>query len=169
MAAIAVCPGSYDPPTFGHLDVIGKACALFDDVRAVVVHNPDKQPMFEADRRAELLREALAERSGFERVRVDTLTDGLLVDYCRRVGARALVKGVRNDTDVAYEMPMAIVNRDLGGVETVLVLPDPRLAHVSSSLVRQVAELGGDVSGYVPANVAKALKELAELFRGGGR
>lgn len=157
MIRVAVCPGSYDPPTFGHLDIIGKAAALFDEVHVVVVHNPAKTAMFGPEERVALLRDSLASRPETAGVLVDMLTEGLLVDYCTKVGAVALVKGIRSNTDVAYELPMALVNRDLSGVETVFVLPDPRRAHVSSSLVRQVAVLGGDVSGYVPANVVAAL------------
>lgn len=157
MTRLAVCPGSYDPPTLGHLDVIAKAALLFDEVRVVVVRNPAKSPMLGLDERADLVRASLAASVPTPRATVDVLADGLLVDYCSSVGAIALVKGVRSTTDVAYETPMAIVNRDLGGVETVFVLPDPGHAHVSSSLVRQVAALGGDVSAYVPAPVAAAL------------
>lgn len=157
MTRVAVCPGSYDPPTFGHLDVITKAAKLFEEVHAVVVHNPAKNPLFGAEERATLLRDALSQTPGTERVVVDVLVNGLLVDYCASVHAVALVKGVRTNTDVGYETPMAIVNRDLGGVETVFVLPAPQHTHVSSSLVRQVASLGGDVSKYVPPNVVQAL------------
>ncbi len=161
MSRVAVCPGSYDPPTFGHLDVIAKAALLFDEVWAVVVHNPAKLTLFDAQERATLLRDALALVPETRDVHVDVLSEGLLVDYCARVGAVALVKGVRTNTDVGYETPMAIVNRDLGGVETVFVLPAPQHTHVSSSLVRQVAALGGDVSGYVPENVVKALANVS--------
>ena len=138
---IAVCPGSFDPPTWGHLDVITKAAGLFDHVFAVVVHNPEKTPMFPVERRVGMLSTAISE-AGLSNVEVGELSGGLLVDYCARVG---------------YEIPMALVNRDLGGVETIFVLPDPVHAHVSSSLVRQVAALGGDASAYVPPAVARVL------------
>ncbi len=153
---IAVCPGSFDPPTWGHLDVITKAAGLFDHVFAVVVHNPEKTPMFPVERRVGMLSAAISE-AGLSNVEVGELSGGLLVDYCARVGAAALVKGVRSNLDVGYEIPMALVNRDLGGVETVFVLPNPVHAHVSSSLVRQVAALGGDASAYVPPAVARVL------------
>ena len=103
------------------------------------------------------LLESLVETGVSDNVRVGEWTSGLLVDYCRQVGAKVLVKGVRSGEDVAYETPMAIMNRSLAGVETVFLLPDPAHAHVSSSLVRQVASLGGDVSPYVPAAVAAYL------------
>lgn len=161
MPRIVVCPGSYDPPTYGHLDVITKAALLFDEVWAVVVHNPAKHTLFTVEERAALLRDALAAVPETAAVHVDVLSDGLLVDFCAKVGAVALAKGVRTNTDVGYEMPMAIVNRDLGGVETIFVLPAPQRTHVSSSLVRQVAALGGDVSSYVPENVVRALASVS--------
>jgi pantetheine-phosphate adenylyltransferase len=106
----------------------------------------------------ELLRDAIAEAGLPDNIRVESWSVGLLVDYCTDVGASVLVKGIRSQVDVAYETPMAIVNRNLAGVETVFLLPDPAHAHVSSSLVRQVASLGGDVSPYVPRVVADLLQ-----------
>jgi pantetheine-phosphate adenylyltransferase len=157
MAQIAVVPGSFDPVTVGHLDVITRAATVFEAVHVLVVHNPDKATsMFDAAERVRLIRAALADL-GLERVQVDSWSDGLLVDYCRRIGAGVIVKGVRSGADVEYETPMAVVNRDLSGVETVFVVPEPGHAHVSSSLVRQVAALGGDVTPYVPRVVAEAL------------
>lgn len=160
MAQIAVVPGSFDPVTLGHLDVIGRAARLFDEVHVLVVHNPDKQPaMFAATDRVRLIEESLAEVGVPDGVRVGEWTTGLLVDYCRQVGAGVLVKGVRSGDDVAYETPMAIMNRHLADVETVFLLPDASRAHVSSSLIRQVATLGGDVTPYVTRTVADALTE----------
>jgi pantetheine-phosphate adenylyltransferase len=158
MTRIAVVPGSFDPVTLGHLDVIARAALLFDEVHVLVVHNPDKKPaMFEAVERTRLITESLAEVGAPDNIRVGEWTAGLLVDYCREVGATVLVKGVRSGEDVAYETPMAIMNRHLADVETVFLLPDPARSHVSSSLIRQVSTLGGDVSPYVPAAVAAAL------------
>ncbi|WP_159572573.1 pantetheine-phosphate adenylyltransferase [Curtobacterium sp. 18060] len=158
MAQIAVVPGSFDPVTLGHLDVIGRAAGLFDEVHVLVVHNPDKKPaMFEAVDRVRLIEESLAEVGTPGTVRVGEWTSGLLVDYCRQVGAKVLVKGVRSGEDVAYETPMAIMNRHLADVETVFLLPDASRSHVSSSLIRQVSTLGGDVTPYVPKAVAVAL------------
>lgn len=158
MAQIAVVPGSFDPVTLGHLDVIGRAAGLFDEVHVLVVHNPDKKPaMFEAVDRVRLIEESLAEVGTPGTVRVGEWTSGLLVDYCRQVGAKVLVKGVRSGEDVAYETPMAIMNRHLADVETVFLLPDASRSHVSSSLIRQVSSLGGDVTPYVPKAVATAL------------
>lgn len=155
---IAVCPGSFDPVTYGHIHVIVKAARLFDEVHVAVVHNPDKHTLFTLDERVELLRESLAiQLSETSNVVVDKVGGGLLVDYCRWVGASAIVKGLRTSSDVDYELPMAYVNSDLGDVETVFLLPPAGLAHVSSSLVRQVASLGGDASPYVPEPVARRL------------
>jgi pantetheine-phosphate adenylyltransferase len=158
MAQIAVVPGSFDPVTLGHLDVIARAAELFDEVHVLVVHNPDKKPaMFEASVRTRLIEDSVTELGLAGDIRVGEWTAGLLVDYCRQVGAKVLVKGVRSGEDVSYETPMAIMNRHLANVETVFLLPDAARAHVSSSLIRQVSSLGGDVTPYVPTVVAEAL------------
>ena len=130
---------------------------LFDEVHVVVVHNPSKSALLPVTRRVELIEQSLAEAGISERVTVTSWSVGLLVDYCQQVGANAIVKGIRTEVDVTYETPMAIVNRDLAAIETVFVLPNPANSHVSSSLVRQVAALGGDVSPYVPAAVSRFL------------
>ncbi len=155
---IAVVPGSFDPPTLGHLDVIRRAAALYDQVHVLVVHNPGKEAMLPIAQRLALLEQSVAEGDidGGEIV-VASWSMGLLVDYATDVGAGVLVKGIRSQVDVAYETPMAIVNRHLAHVETVFLLPDPAHALVSSSLVRQVAALGGDVSPFVPSAVARFL------------
>jgi pantetheine-phosphate adenylyltransferase len=141
-----VCPGSFDPVTAGHLDVIRRAGVLFDEVVVAVLTNPAKAATFTLDERLEMLRESLADPG----VRVESVTDRLLVDYCRSVGAVAVVKGLRSGTDFAYELPMALMNRHLSGLETVFLPGDPRLEHVSSSLVKEVVAHGGDVTGLVP-------------------
>lgn len=151
---LCVCPGSYDPVTLGHLDVIDRAATMFDEVVVAVLHNPDKQGTFAVAERVELLRQVL---DGRERVRVVEYGGRLLVDVCRELGAGHVVKGLRGGADFDYELPMALMNRHLTGVETVFVAADPRLAHVSSSLVRQVSAYGGDVSGLVPDVVRDAL------------
>jgi pantetheine-phosphate adenylyltransferase len=154
---IAVVPGSFDPVTLGHLDVIGRTAKLFDRVFVVVTHNPGKSALLAVDDRVRLLQESMAD-AGIAGVQVDSWSEGLLVDYCRRVGAEAIVKGLRSATDAAYETPMALVNRDLAGVETLFLVAQPATSHVSSSLVRQVASLRGDVSPYVPRAVVAALQ-----------
>ncbi|UOQ88835.1 pantetheine-phosphate adenylyltransferase [Agromyces endophyticus] len=158
MQRIAVVPGSFDPVTRGHLDVIARAAGLYDELHVVVVHNPDKSALLPIAQRVALIERSI-EDAGIEgRIVVASWSMGLLVDYCTDVGATVLVKGIRSQVDVAYETPMAIVNRHLAGVETVFLLPDPANAHVSSSLVRQVASLGGDVAPYVPTVVADYLE-----------
>ena len=121
------------------------------------MHNPAKAGMFSRDERVDLLRQVLAEDPRTTGVRVDVVPDGLLVDYCRRVGARAVVKGLRSGTDLAYERPMALMNRHLTGLETVFLPGEPRFEHVSSSLVKEVARHGGDITGLVPAAVLTAM------------
>lgn len=159
MHRIAVVPGSFDPITLGHLDVIDRAAGLFDELHVLVVHNPDKTALLPVAQRVSLIEKSIADAGLKGDIRVTSWSVGLLVDYCTDVGATVLVKGVRSQVDVAYETPMAIVNRNLAGVETVFLLPDPAHAHVSSSLVRQVAGLGGDVSPYVPKAVAEYLQK----------
>lgn len=154
---IAVVPGSFDPPTLGHLDVIRRAASLYDRIHVVVVHNPGKQALLPLAQRLSLLEQAIAEGDVVGDVVVASWSMGLLVDYASDVGAGVLVKGIRSQLDVAYETPMAIVNRHLAQIETVFLLPDPSHALVSSSLVRQVAGLGGDVSPFVPPVVARFL------------
>jgi pantetheine-phosphate adenylyltransferase len=159
MSVIAVYPGSFDPVTRGHLDIAARAASLFSELHVVVVHNPSKSPRFSSEQRVELIRASLAEMDlpKGANVTVDTLDGGLLVDYCRMIGAKALVKGVRTNVDLDYELPMAQVNRDLAGVETVFIPADPIHGHISSSLVKQVADLAGSVEKYVTAPVAQAL------------
>lgn len=161
MNRIAVVPGSFDPVTLGHLDVIERAAGLFDELHVLVVHNPDKSALLPIAQRVSLIEQAVAAAKVPGKILVTSWSVGLLVDYCTDVGASVLVKGIRSQVDVAYETPMAIVNRNLAGVETVFMLPDPAHAHVSSSLVRQVASLGGDVAPYVPPVVAQYLQGQA--------
>lgn len=158
-----VCPGSFDPVTSGHLDVIARAAALFDEVVIAVLTNPAKAGLFTLDERLEMLTESVA---GQDRVRVEAVRGGLLVDYCRSIGAVAVVKGLRSGTDFAYELPMALMNRHLTGLETVFLPGEPRFEHVSSSLVKEVAGHGGDVRGLVPDAVLDRL--LARLGRAPG-
>jgi pantetheine-phosphate adenylyltransferase len=154
--AIGVYPGSFDPITFGHIDIATRAAKLFETVHVLVVHNPAKSPKLSLEKRVELVSGALANQPG--NFVVSSLASGLLVDYCKEVKAAALVKGIRTNVDLDYELPMAQVNRDLSGIETVFIPADPAHGFISSSLVKQVADLGGDISKYVPALVEKALK-----------
>jgi pantetheine-phosphate adenylyltransferase len=157
MSTVAVVPGSFDPVTLGHLDVIQRAAGLFDEVHVVVVHNPSKSALLPIAQRVTLLEQAIAQAGIAGNIVITSWSVGLLVDYCTDVGAKVLVKGIRSQMDITYETPMAIVNRNLAGIDTIFLLPDPANAHVSSSLVRQVASLGGDVTPYVPPAVAEYL------------
>ncbi|GAA4345239.1 pantetheine-phosphate adenylyltransferase [Angustibacter luteus] len=157
-----VVPGSYDPVTNGHLDVVARAAALFDEVVVAVLHNPDKGGAFEVEHRLELLRASLGDAPG---VSVQAFGGRLLVDVCRDLGAAHVVKGLRSGADLEYERPMALMNRHLSGLETVFVMADPRWQHVSSTLVRQVSAYGGDVSGLVPDVVRDALVARREAQR----
>ena len=160
MAKLAVYPGSFDPITLGHVDIIARSAKLFDQLHVLVVHNPDKTPRFDSGQRIDLIRESLAEAGvAADNITITELSSGLLVDYIRKVDARVLIKGFRNNVDLDYELPMAKVNRDLSGIETIFISADPQYGLVASSLVRQVSALGGPVENYVSKAVAKALRE----------
>jgi pantetheine-phosphate adenylyltransferase len=150
-----VCPGSYDPVTNGHLDVVTRASRLFDEVVVAILHNPSKRGTFAVEERTALLEQALGH---LPNVRIDAWADTLVVDVCREVGAAAMVKGLRGGTDFAYELPMAHMNHQLTGVETLFIAADPTLQHVSSSLIKEVVRYGGDVTGMVPDPVLAALR-----------
>jgi pantetheine-phosphate adenylyltransferase len=157
---LAVCPGSFDPVTSGHVDVVRRAAGLFDEVVVAVLGNPTKAGLFTLEERVELIEASVV---GLDTVRVEAVPGGLLVDYCRSIGAGAVVKGLRSGNDFAYELPMALMNRHLTGLETVFLPGDPAFGHVSSSLVKEVAGHGGDVAGLVPDAVLPRL--LARLRR----
>ncbi len=151
----AVFPGTFDPVTLGHVDLVRRAAALVDELIVAPAAHHDKQHVFTLDERVALLREAVAD---LPHVRVEPLA-GLLVDGAARLGAALIVRGIRNATDLEYERQMAHTNRTLApGIETLLLLSSPEHAHVSSTLVRQIARLGGDVRPFVPAHVAAALR-----------
>ena len=154
---LAVCPGSFDPVTLGHLDVIGRAAALVDEVVVAVGANASKRSWFATAERVAMLEEACA---GWPNVRV-AVFHGLLVDFCRAQGATAIVKGLRSAADFDYELPMAQMNSHLTGVDTVFVATAPAWAFVSSSLVREVAGLGGDVSAFLTPVVADHVRRRA--------
>jgi len=155
---VAVYPGTFDPITYGHLDIIERGKRLFDRVVVAILENAEKQPLFTIEERVELIREATA---GSPNVTVDTFS-GLLVDYVRRSGAHVIVRGLRALSDFEYEFQMALMNRRLdSSVETVFMMPAEAYSYVSSRLVKEVAFLGGDVSGLVPPTVAKAVAARA--------
>lgn len=172
---IAVCPGSYDPVTAGHLDVIQRCTHLFDEVHVLVAVNAAKTPLFSESERVQIIREAVSnlpyvhnahnthdEHHQFGKIIVAS-TEGLITDYCTRVGATVIVKGLRQNGDYEAELGMALVNRKLAGIETLFLPADPILEHVSSSVVKDVARHGGNVTGMVPDNVIPLLqKRFAE-------
>jgi len=158
MTRRCLCPGSFDPVTRGHLDVVERAAALFDEVVVAVLHNPAKRGVFDIETRIDLIERSIVPAlAASGRVSVREFGARLVVDVCREVDASAIVKGVRGSADYSYEVPMALMNAHLSGVETVFLAADPRWGHVSSSLVREVAAHGADVSELVPEPVRAAL------------
>lgn len=154
MSVTAVVPGSFDPITLGHLDVVRRVAAHLDRVVVAVLENPRKQGLFTVDERLEIIRAEVADLANVE---VDRFA-GLLVDYCTSRGIGLIVKGVRAASDVDYEMPMAHMNRQMAGVETLFIPASPEHAHVSSSLVKEIASWGGPLDGSVSAAVEAALR-----------
>ncbi|HEX5596213.1 MAG TPA: pantetheine-phosphate adenylyltransferase [Micromonosporaceae bacterium] len=151
----AVCPGSFDPVTKGHLDIIGRTSRLFDEVVVAVLVNQSKQGLFSVDERIEMLREVCAV---YGNVRVESFR-GLLVDFCRSQEAEVVVKGLRAVSDFDYELQMAQMNIGLAGVETLFMPTNPLYSFLSSSLVKEVAKWGGDVSAHVPEPVRRRMLE----------
>ena len=161
----AVCPGSFDPVTNGHIDIVSRASALFDEVVVAVGVNKSKSRLFSAEERIDMLREACA---GFDNVSVEGFT-GLLTDFCQERDIHAIVKGLRAVSDFDYELQMAQMNASLAEVETVFVPTSPEYSFLASSLVKEVATFGGDVSRLVPAFVHERLvARLAERQASGG-
>jgi pantetheine-phosphate adenylyltransferase len=158
MQVTAIYPGTFDPITNGHLDIIERGARLFDRLIVALLRNTEKEPLLPLAERQEIVRAVVAR---FPSVTVETF-DGLLVDYCRARGARAIVRGLRALSDFEYEFQMALMNRRLEpGVETVFMMPSEAWSYVSSRLVKEVARLGGDVSGLVPKEALPCLKTLA--------
>ena len=149
----AVCPGSFDPVTNGHLDIVSRASDLFDEVTVAVLFNKGKEGLFSVDERLEMLRVVAQDYSNVE---VDAF-HGLLVDFCTSHGISTIVKGLRAVSDFDYELQMAQMNRSLAGVETVFVPTSPEYSFLASSLVKEVAAYGGDVSGLIPGHVLERL------------
>ncbi|MBU6279178.1 MAG: pantetheine-phosphate adenylyltransferase [Actinomycetales bacterium] len=161
----AVCPGSFDPVTNGHLDVFARAAAMADEVVVAVLVNKKKASLFTVAERIEILNEVVAP---FGNVRVDSF-DGLLVDYCNEHGIKAIVKGLRAISDFDYELQMAQMNYRLAEVETLFITTNPLYSYLSSSLVKEVATFGGDVRGLVPQQALERLDEkLGRTTSGGG-
>ena len=151
----AVCPGSFDPMTLGHLDIFNRSAALFDEVTILVTGNPNKQTgLFSIDERVDLITQVIDQPN----IHVDTWA-GLLVDYTTENNIDAIVKGLRSSLDYEYELPMAQMNKRLSGIDTVLLLTDEKYGYISSSLCKEVAKYGGDISGFFPGPVGQAVLE----------
>ena len=162
---IAVCPGSFDPITLGHLDVVSRGTRLFDEVVVGVAQNASKSALLSVEDRVGLARSAVAEIPG---VRVEVVP-GLLVDFCQEIGATALLKGLRGGADYDAELPMALMNRHLTGIETVFVPADRGVAHIASSLVKDVARHGGSIEDLVPPGVAEVVRARLRAHDEGAR
>lgn len=161
----AVCPGSFDPVTNGHVDVFARTAAMADEVVVAVLVNKKKASLFTVAERIDILNQVVAP---FGNVRVDSF-DGLLVDYCNEHGIKAIVKGLRAISDFDYELQMAQMNYRLAGVETLFITTNPLYSYLSSSLVKEVATFGGDVSELVPPQALQRLNEkLGRTASGGG-
>lgn len=158
MKTVALYPGSFDPITYGHLDIMERATQLFDTVIATIAVNNRKEAVFSGDEREQLLRKCLEDKDWAERVEVEQFT-GLLVDFAKKKHAQTLVRGVRQISDFEYEFRMALTNRRLApSIDTVFLMPNEQLTFISASLVKEVAYWDGDLSSFVPAHVAKALR-----------
>jgi pantetheine-phosphate adenylyltransferase len=150
-----IYPGTFDPITYGHLDVLARAAKLFDRVTVAIAENPGKDPLFSAEQRLDMIRPNVAD---YANVSVTTFS-GLLVEFCLDQKAEAIIRGLRALSDFEFEFNMALMNRHLEPrLETIFVMPNEQFSYTSSTLVKQVAKYGGNVSHFVPANVARALK-----------
>ena len=159
MKTLALYPGSFDPITFGHLDILQRATELFDKVIVTIAINSRKEAVFSGDEREALLLKCLEGKEWAERVEIEQFS-GLLVDFAKQKNAQTLVRGVRQISDFEYEFRMALTNRRLApNVDTVFLMPDEHLTFISASLVKEVAAWGGDLSSFVPDHVATVLKE----------
>ena len=151
-----MCPGSYDPLHHGHLEIIARAANLFDEVIVAVSTNYAKKYRFTDEQRLEMVSESVRALAG---VRVVPMGEGLLADFCREHGANAIVKGIRSTQDYQYELPMAMMNRHLTGVETVFLPAESSYTHLSSTLLKEVSALGGDISEFVPKAVLERIRQ----------
>ena len=155
MSVTAVCPGSFDPVTYGHIDVVQRAAGRFDRLVVACLRNVGKAPVFDIDERLGMLRAVIGD---LDNVVVESF-DGLLVDFCREHDIRVIVKGLRAVSDFEYELQMAQMNSSIGDVETLFMTTSPIYSFLSSSLVKEVARFGGDVSDFVPDLVAQRLRD----------
>lgn len=155
MLSTAICPGSFDPPTNGHVDVIRRSASIFDKVVVAVIRNPSKSAMFTSEERVEMLRALFSDEP---KVEVDSF-EGLLVEFAESRGVDVIIKGLRAITDFDYELAMAQMNHNLSDIDTVFIPASPEYGYLSSSLVKEVGRLGGAVEDLVPGDVGRLLKE----------
>ena len=156
MSVKALYPGTFDPPTNGHIDLIQRGSKIFDHLTVAILNNPVKDPLFTVEERAEMLRESTGELGN---VSVDTF-EGLTVEYARQIGASVVLRGIRAISDYEYEFRMALMNRRLAPeIETVFLQPAGRYSFISSRMVKEVFSFGGDIIGLVPPNVFKRLRD----------
>jgi pantetheine-phosphate adenylyltransferase len=165
METLALYPGSFDPITYGHLDILERATELFNKVIVTIAVNNQKETVFSGDEREALIRECLHDKPWASRVEIQQFT-GLLVDFAKEKEAHTLVRGVRQLSDFEYEFRMALTNRRLApNVDTVFLMPNEQLTFISASLVREIAYWNGDLSSFVPDHVSKALREKYKARR----
>ena len=158
MCVIAVYPGSFDPITYGHIDIIERGSKLFDKVVVAILINPNKTPLFTVEERLEMIKKSLKHLPQ-DKIQISSFS-GLLVDYVKKINAKAILRGIRAISDFEYEFQMALTNRRLlKKVDTVFMMPDERYSYLSANLVREIASFGGDISHFVPPHVEKKLKE----------
>ncbi|MCD8139734.1 MAG: pantetheine-phosphate adenylyltransferase [Planctomycetaceae bacterium] len=157
---IAVLPGSYDPITYGHLDIIERGAALYDELVVAVSENPAKEPLLPLEERLELIRQLTA---GYGNIRAELFT-GMTVEFAKRIGAQVILRGIRTFADFEYEFQLALANKRIGEVETIFVMSSAERSFIRSSLIKEAMALGGDVSAFVPEPVIEALtRRLEEL------
>ncbi|PIO47504.1 MAG: pantetheine-phosphate adenylyltransferase [[Chlorobium] sp. 445] len=157
----AIYPGTFDPFTFGHIDVLERALNIFDEVSIVVAVNSQKKTLFTIEERVAMIQESL---SSYERVRVERFEGGLLIEYAKQRGACAIIRGLRQVADFEYEFQLALMNRHLyPGVTTVFLMPNEKYTYLTSSIIREVASLGGDVADFVPPPVLRALQHKFQV------
>ena len=155
-AKIAVCPGTFDPVTYGHIDIIKRASKIFDKLIIAVAHNQEKLALFTVDERIAMLKDSL---KGMKNVTIDDF-DGLVVDYVRQIGANVVIRGLRMISDFDYEFQMALTNRKLAGeIETIFMMPHESYSYISSKLIKETAGLGADLRHFVPPKVRAQLKK----------
>ncbi|GMT48227.1 MAG: phosphopantetheine adenylyltransferase [bacterium] len=160
MKRIAICPGTFDPVTNGHIDIVMRSLGIFDEIVVAVAPNPKKTPLFKIEERMDLIGESFKD---LERVTIESF-DGLLVDYVKQKGGVAIVRGLRAISDFEYELQMALMNRRLDSViETVFMMPSEEYSFLTSTIIKEIASFGGSVKGLVPEIVEKALSEVFKL------